>query len=331
MTAPALHRAVGQSGVVVAGGVPPQLDYSKVRAYWKSARPSMLGPYMMDGFGFPVGAGRFRFRGELNTVAEAIQDLGSDTSVLDLGSGVGVWAEYFAQRFAKVVAVEASSTLYEALKDRCSRYPNVTTYNHDVLSFEPGGKLGLTGGFGPSGGFGLVFLGGLLMYLNDRDVATLLRKLIPSLEPGAIVLCRESTVRHGVKVVKGDYQVVYRSVETYRSILVGAGFDVVNVQANTAYINVQMACELIKRWKALVPDRFRCLSVVGRLAYWGLRLGYPWNTRLIPWMLARVGREFPMLTNHFFVLRPSLPAAAGRRDAPSPGPQIEEEIFENAS
>ncbi len=327
MTAPLAHGATGQSGFAVAGGKPPQLDYSKVRAYWKRARPSMLGPYMMDGFGFPAGAGRFRFRGELNAVAEAIQDLGPGTSVLDLGSGVGVWTEYFAQRFAKVVAVEASSTLYEVLEDRCSPYPNVTTYNHDVLSFEPKGK------FGPTGGFGLVFLGGLLMYLNDRDVRALLRKLIPYLEPGALVLCRESTIRHGARALQGDYQVVYRSVETYRSILVDAGFDVVNVQANTAYINVQMGCELIKKWKALVPTRFRCLPVVGRLAYWGLRLGYPWNTRLIPWLLAGMGREFPLLTNHFFVLRPSLSRRAGtadRRNTSLHGPRIEEEMLGNA-
>ncbi len=336
MTAPLPHRATGQSEVAVAGGTPPQLDYSKVRAYWKRARPSMLGPYMMDGFGFPAGAGRFRFHGELKAVVQAIQNLGPDTSVLDLGSGVGVWTEYFAQRFAKVVAVEASSTLYEVLKDRCSRYPNVTTYNRDVLSFEPGGKPPLVGGkfgptdaLGPTRGFGLVFLGGLLMYLNDRDVRALLRKLIPYLEPNALVLCRESTIRHGVKAIQGDYQVVYRSVEAYRNIFGDAGFNVVSVQANTAYINVQMACELIKKWKALVPDRFRCLPIVGRLTYWGFRLGYPWNTRLISWLLTRMGREFPLLTNHFFVLRPSLQVPADRRDRSLPRPRIEEERFEN--
>ena len=331
MTAPLPHRATDRSGVAVAGGTPPQLDYSKVRAYWKHARPSMLGPYMMDGFGFSAGAGRFRFRGELNAVAETIRDLRPGTSVLDLGSGAGVWTEYFAQRFAKVVAVEASSTLYEVLKDRCSRYPHVTTYNRDVLSFEPEGKTPLMGGkFEPTGGFGLVFLGGLLMYLNDRDVGALLRNLIPRLEPEAIVLCRESTIGHEVKALQGDYQVVYRSVETYRSMFVEAGFDVVSVQANTAYINVQMACELIKKWKALVSDRFRCLPVVGRLAYWGLRLGYPWNTRLIPWLFARMGSDFPLLTNHFFVLRPSLQVAADRRDTSSRGTQFVEERLQNA-
>ena len=324
MTGQLQDRETGQSGVSVPGGTPPQLDYLKVRAYWKRAPPSMLGPYMMDGFGLPASAGRFRFRGELHAVAEAIRDLGPGTSVLDLGSGVGVWAEYFAQRFSKVVAVEASPTLYEALKDRCSRYPNVTTYNRDVLSFEPGGK------FGSTGGFGLVFLGGLLMYLNDRDVRALLRKLIPCLEPEALVLCRESTIRRGVKSLQGDYQVVYRSVEAYREILADAGFDVVSVEANTAYINAQMACELVMKWKTLVPGRLRCLPVVGRLAYWGFRLGYPWNARLIPWLFARMGREFPLLTNHFFILRPSLQAAPDRRDPSSNDPRVEEEMFENA-
>ena len=323
----ASQPATDSCAVAVAGEVPPQLDYSKVQAYWKNARPSMLGPYMMDGFGFPVGAGRFRFRGELRVVSEAIQDLEAGISVLDLGSGVGFWAEYFAQRFARVVAVEGSSTLYQGLKDRCSRYRNVTTHNCDVLSFEPRDDSG------PTDGFGLVFLGGLLMYLTDVDVATLLRRLIPHLQPGAIVLCRESTIRQGVHALQGDYQVVYRSVETYRTILGDAGFEVVSVRANTAYINVQMACELIKKWKALVPDRFRCLPVVGRIAYWGFRLGHPWNTRLIPWLLTGMGREFPLLTNHFFVLRPSLSrrfGTADRQDTSSRGPRIEEERFQSA-
>ncbi len=152
----------------------------------------------------------------------------------------------------------------------------------------------------------------------------------------AFVLCGESTSRHRAEALQGYYQVVYRSVETCRSVLVDSGFEIVSVQANAAYINVQMACELIKKWKSLVGihptggDRFQCLPVVGRLTYWGLRLGYPWNTRLIPWLLARMGREFPKLTNHFFVLKQSVPAPARRRDASLHGARIEEELLENA-
>ena len=312
MTTPIPCQESSLSNAGAAIGRPLQLDYSRVRAYWGEAKPSLLGPYMMDGFGFPARAGWFRFRGESDAVEEAIKDLRSSISVLDFGSGVGVWTEYFAQRFANVVSVEASPTLYAALKDRCSRYSNVVTFGGDALSFKPKGKLGL------------VFLGGLLMYLNERDVRVLLSKLVPCLEPDAIVLCRESTIRHGTKTLQGNYQVVYRSVQTYQDIFRDAGFDVVSVEANAAYIYPQMACELIKKWKARVPERFWCLPVIGRLAYWGLRLGYPWNTKLIPRLLAGMGREFPSLSNHFFVLRPSSKAALDRREASSHGTRIVE-------
>ncbi len=284
----------------MAGASSPQLDYLTVQAYWRRATPSILGPYMMDGFGFPASAGRTRLRREQEAVARAVQGLPSSCSVLDLGSGVGFWTEYFASRFAHVTSVESSPVLYSALTDRCSQYPNVTTRNGDVLSFEPQEK------------FGLVFLGGLLMYLNETDVRGLLEKLAPSLQSGALVLCRESTVRRGTKVLHGEYQVVYRCVETYRRIFADAGFDVVSADANAAYIGPQMGCELVKTWKSLVPEQCWCLPVIGRLASWGFRIGYPWNTRAVPWLLARIGLEFPALTNHFFVLRPRCPAAGSR-------------------
>jgi len=287
-----LHpRESDYGGVVVDGASALQLDYEKVKAYWKRATPSILGPYMMDGFGFPPSAGRFRFEHEQDVVARAVQSLSSSCSVLDLGSGVGFWTEYFARRFASVVSVEASPILYSALTDRCSRYPNVITSSRSVLSFEPHQK------------FGLVFLGGLLMYLNDDDVRVLLERLAPNLDPGALVLCRESTVRRGTKVLRGDYQVVYRSVETYRGMFSDAGFTVVSTQPNSAYLSTQMACELVKSWKARVPERGWYLPIIGRLAHWAFRVGYPWNTRVVPWLLSRIGREFPLLTNHFFVLR----------------------------
>ena len=302
--APGPHQESDHSsGVVVAEASSLQLNYSKVQAYWKQATPSILGPYMMDGYGFPASAGYFRFQREEAMVARAIKNIPSSSSVLDLGSGVGFWTEYFAQRFAKVVSVEASQVLYSALENRCSRYANVTTCNGDVLSFEPQEK------------FGLVFLGGLLMYLNERDIGVLLERLAPSLESGALILCRESTVRRRIKTLQDEYQVVYRSVEVYRKLFADAGFDVVSAEANVAYICPQMGCEVVKKWKALIPERCWCLAIIGRLAYWGFRIGYPWNTRVIPWLFARIGHAFPFLTNHFFVLKPGCRVEGSRSTA----------------
>jgi len=78
--------------------------------------------------------------------------------LLDLGCGIGYWTEYFARQFTKVTAVEASTPLFEAMVQRCSTYPNVNPVQGDVLLFEP------------CENYSMVFLGGMLMYLNEHDV-----------------------------------------------------------------------------------------------------------------------------------------------------------------
>jgi SAM-dependent methyltransferase len=265
-----------------------ELNYDAVNKYWSAARPSILGPYMMDGFGFPATAGQFRFRAETRITQRLICGLNSDGTVLDLGSGIGYWAEHFAEHFAKVVAVEASTPLYDALRQRCESYSHVETVKGDVLLFEPKDR------------YELIFLGGLLMYLNENDAIALLRKLSRCLEPGGMIVCRESTVQQGVETRAGEYQVVYRSVTEYQRIFGECGLSVVDEKRNTPYVLVQMGCEFVKKWKARVPARVQMIPVVGHLVYWALRIGYPWITR-VP---SAFGVDYPKLSNHFFVLCP---------------------------
>ena len=61
------------------------LDYETVSRYWSTADSSILGPYMMDGFGFPAAAGRFRFRAECRIVNRLIHEVNPDGCVLDFG------------------------------------------------------------------------------------------------------------------------------------------------------------------------------------------------------------------------------------------------------
>ncbi len=242
-------------------GAGPLLDYATVSRYWSQAKPSILDPYMMVGFGFPASAGSYRFDAECEIVERLIRStsIPSDGTVLDLGSGVGFWAEYFAQRFGRVIALEASEPLYEAMVARCSHYSNATLLNDDVLSFEPEDR------------YSIIFLGGMLMYLNESDVIALLERVTPFLEPGGIVLCRESTVRSDTLTRQGDYQVVYRSVQTYSSLFSKCGLSVDHVELNTPYFLMQMGCEFVKKWKAVVPGPLQAIPVVGGLTYRLLR------------------------------------------------------------
>ena len=264
------------------------LDYETISRYWSTADASILGPYMMEGFGFPASAGRFRFRAECKIVSCLIYGANTDGCVLDLGSGVGYWAEYFAERFSRVVAIEASKPLYEALNKRCAPNPSIETIHGDVTLFRPEDQ------------YEVVFLGGMLMYLNEDDVICLLEKLIASLQPGGVILCRETTVRKDTMTRLGDYQAAYRSVADYERIFAECELSVHNVRMNTPYVLMQMGCEFVKKWKTFMPTPLHCLPIVGRLVYWGLRLSYPWITR-VPKVL---GIPYPELTNHFFVLQP---------------------------
>jgi len=281
----------------VATARSPLLDYAAVSRYWSKAKPSIMGPYMMDGFGFPSSAGGYRFEAECKIVDRLIREagVGLDGRVLDLGSGVGFWAEHFAQQFGEVIAIEASEPLFEAMRARCARYENVTLLNADVLAFRPEGR------------YSLIFLGGMLMYLNESDVVALMERVTRFLEPGGIVLCRESTVRDGTLARQGDYQVVYRSPEIYSSLFGKCGLSVDHVEMNTAYLLMQLGCEFIKKWKATVPERLQAIPLVGRLTYAALRLGGASLTRVPDAM----GFEFPELTNHFFVLHRGFDGESG--------------------
>ena len=186
-----------------------------------------------------------------------------------------------------MVAVEGSNALYQALEERCTPYSNIRTLHGDVLTFEPDAH------------YSLVFLGGLLMYLDENDVIALLKKLIPYLGPDGIILCRESTVQGETVTRTGDYSVVYRSVADYKRIFKQCGLTLNHIERNEPYVLMQMGCELVKKWKQLVPKSLQALQIVGHLTYWSMRLGAPWIKRL----LKVIGISFPDLENHFFVLR----------------------------
>ena len=264
-----------------------ELDYATVHQYWNAAEPSILAPYMMDGFGFPAGAGRFRFQAESRIVQRLIAGANTSGTVLDLGSGMGYWAEFFSRRFANVVAIEASLPLFEDLKRRCAPYANVKTLHGKVSEFEPEVV------------YSLMFFGGLLMYLKTEDVISLLRKLIPFLEAGGMILCRETTVREGTVTRQGEYQAVYRSVASYSRIFEEVGLTVSTVELNAPYALLQIGCESVRKWKEMMPKPLRLTPLVGRLAYWALRLSDPLAVRAPE----ALGLRIPRLTNHFFVLR----------------------------
>ncbi|WP_094709572.1 trans-aconitate 2-methyltransferase [Hahella sp. CCB-MM4] len=265
-----------------------QIDTARVRHYFDRVSPSLMGPYMMDGFGFPQGAGKYRLKKELAIAESLLSGLENNDLALDLGSGVGHWTQWLASRFRRVESVEASRSLYEQLELRCQRHLNVHTYCGNALSYQPSRKVDLA------------FLGGLLMYLSDDDNTKLLTHLRNNLSTTGVILARESTVRSMTQHKQGDYSVIYRTIKHYEALFADAGLELSQIQLNTAYELLQIGCETVKHWKSSVPQKWQMLPVVGGSVYWGLRASSGW----LPGLLRKSDREFPVLQNHFFLLRP---------------------------
>ncbi len=208
-----------------------QLDYSSTNRYWNQAKPSFLGPYMMEGFGFPDRAGLFRFNEEKRLIDRLTSQQAPERRVLDLGCGIGHWAEYFAERSLEVVAVEGSQSFFNFLENRTALQTNIKAVHCKVMDYVPKGK------------FDLIFLGGLLMYLNEVDVIVILQRLALLLNPGGIILCRESTMCEGIRTTLGDYQATHRSTEIYSDLFRQCGLTTEQIEENIPYVLMQMGCE----------------------------------------------------------------------------------------
>ena len=154
----------------------------------------------------------------------------------------------------------------------------------------------------PPGPFELIFLGGLCMYLGDTDVVALLRSLKPRLREGGTIILRETTVREGVLLAKGEYQAVYRSVDLYQKLFEEAGIPCVEVRRNSGYASMLIAEEAVdfrRKWLPLLP---KDSLLLGYLTWWALRVGSPVSFWALPQVLSRLNVPWPTLQNHFFKL-----------------------------
>lgn len=264
------------------------LNYKKIQEFWDQAKPSSLSPYMMEGYGFPESASKYRFKAEAKILKCLLESVDRNGTVLDLGGGVGLWTSFFAERFRHVITVEASPRFYKALEERRSLHPNIQIFQQDVRSFVPQTPISLA------------FSGGLLMYLNDEDIRNLLKRLRGDLKPGGIMVCRETTIRNGAVIRQGNYQAVYRSVSVYKKIFEEAGFQVLKIEKNSPYVLLEMGIQFLEKLKEMIPYPKRWISILGPCVYFGLRLSNRWIVKMPRWL----GMEYPELQNHFFAIRP---------------------------
>ncbi len=109
-------------------GTDEHLDYDAVRAYWEDAADEAdSASYMAHDQGLPRDCIEHRFALEQGVIDRWFAALGPTAAVLDIGCGAGAWTALFAQRYGRVVGVDASAGMLAAR--RAGAWPGSTTSN----------------------------------------------------------------------------------------------------------------------------------------------------------------------------------------------------------
>jgi 2-polyprenyl-3-methyl-5-hydroxy-6-metoxy-1,4-benzoquinol methylase len=131
--------------------------------------------------------------------------------VLDVGCGIGRWGAAIADRVSVYHGIDASPSLIELARSYCRR---------DNVAFHAAGVDDLTDAWlAEHGPFDRVICSGILIYLDDRQVASLLGALSRHLTPGAVIYVREPMGMNGRLTLSGHwseelqthYSAIYRS------------------------------------------------------------------------------------------------------------------------
>lgn len=141
--------------------------------------------------------------------------INSNWNLLDLGGGIGLWSNFFADNLKSVTLVEKELSFIEIAKNIVKE--NVNVIHSDVLNFDENDNV-----------YDIVFISGVTIYLNDESLNKLMAKIKKYLKPNGLFLHRDA---YGVNRdfilknkysdnLKMDYSAIYRSRINYDKIFV---------------------------------------------------------------------------------------------------------------
>jgi SAM-dependent methyltransferase len=222
------------------------IDERKVAAFWDGARraadPNLQTGYLQDEW--PAALGAARFRGEWRDVSRWLDAASAGRGAcLDVGCGVGVWLEAFSRGFERVHGIDLSAEMVASVKARLAArgIENATVEAKSVLELDDSAR------------YDVVFVGGVLMYLNDDVVEVMVARLAALLRPGGLLILRESTsspkpwyrdtpLSPGLFAARGAgapprpaYHAIYRLPTAYREMAERQGLAILRCHPNRHY------------------------------------------------------------------------------------------------
>jgi SAM-dependent methyltransferase len=226
-----------------------------VRNFWEEAyRRYRDGGYLND----DTGLADMRFaleKRELERFIEKYVLPGSRKRALDVGCGNGRFTRVLAQYFDEVEGIDISKTIIE--KNRSEEFPSHCRFRHkDLIELGEGGNAG----------YDFIYVGGVLMYVDDEQIGAYLQKLRHILRKGGVLLLRESVMSRVAEYSdNAEYPVFYRHKVYYRDAV---PLNYLDSRQNYAYRVGELRKNLVRLgMTSLVNDQKILSRVFGVLAF----------------------------------------------------------------
>ncbi|CAM3366857.1 Methyltransferase domain-containing protein [Bordetella sputigena] len=144
--------------------------------------------------------------------------LTSASRVLDIGCGIGRWADALADRVATYHGIDFSSSLIEVARRRCKQ----PEFSFQVLPAQDVGPSTLAG----APPFTCTIIAGVLLYLNDEDLSRTLVGAVQCSDASALIYIREPIGVDGRLTLdkfesaelKSTYSAIYRTDEEFQGL-----------------------------------------------------------------------------------------------------------------
>ena len=153
-----------------------------------------------------------RQKEEIGVISEKIDFNG--TKLLEIGCGLGRWAEFFQDKCSEYVGIDYSENLIEIAKEH---------FNYSNCHFE---KLSVTEideeNLPIKGPYDIIFITGVLIYLNDEDITEMIEKINKLTHENSVIYIRETISVLDTRLtlkdfhseeLEVDYNAIYRTEE----------------------------------------------------------------------------------------------------------------------
>ena len=210
------------------------IDYDTVKNYWDS---SFAGDFNYRE-GYKIDDEKFallRFKTEVTAIKKILKKnfrnappkTRPSSLFLDVGCGNGKFSFYFSNWFKKTIGIDFSKKSIGIAKKEALRrkIKNAAFYCADVKKLNLNQK------------FEVIFIGGVLMYINDKDLPLVLAALKKHLAKGGLLILREPFFKNRTLIKNGKYPVIYRSLKNFVKKLQQEKFKIINLKLNEGYNN----------------------------------------------------------------------------------------------